>query len=91
MKKAMKIFIFGTVQGVFFRKYIKDSADKVGVKGFVRNKEDGSIEIVVEGNSKEVNDMVELCKQGPPHSQIRRVDFLDEKFQGLSGFKILRF
>jgi len=91
MKKAVKIFIFGTVQGVFFRNFVKETADKLGLNGFVRNKDDGSVEVVIEGDSDKVNEMRELCKQGPPHSQIRRFDFLDEKFQGLEKFKILKF
>jgi len=90
MKKAVKVFIYGTVQGVFFRKFIKDNADKLNVKGFVRNLEDGRLEIWIEGDSKFVNQMIEVCRTGPPHSQIKRLDIVDEKFQDFKEFKILR-
>jgi len=47
--KTIRVFISGNVQGVFFRQFIKDSADKVGVKGYVRNLAGENVEIVAEG------------------------------------------
>jgi acylphosphatase len=91
MKKAVKVYIFGTVQGVFFRTFIKERADKLGVKGYVRNKEDGTVEAWFEGNAKDVDKMVEECKKGPPHSQIKRLDIVDEHLQEMKDFKIIRF
>ena len=90
MKKAVKIIIFGTVQGVFFRTFIKENADKLSIAGFIRNLEDGNLEIWAEGDSKQVNEMIEICRQGPKHAQIKRLDIIDEKFQGIDGFKILK-
>ena len=90
MKKAVKVFISGTVQGVFFRTFIKEKADKLNIKGFVRNLEDGRVEIWIEGDSKAVNEMIEICRQGPPHAQIKRLDIIDEKFQDLKSFKVLK-
>ncbi len=90
MKKSVKLFIHGTVQGVFFRKFIKEQADKLGVAGFARNLEDGRVEVWLEGDSKQVNEMIEICRQGPKHSQIKRLDIVDEKFQGMKEFKILK-
>jgi len=89
--KAVRVYIFGTVQGVFFRKFIKENADKLGLKGYVRNKEDGSVEAWFEGNSKDVDKMVELCKKGPKHAIIKRLDIVDEHVQGRREFKIIRF
>ena len=89
MKKAIRIYITGTVQGVFFRAFIKENAERYNVKGFIRNLEDGRIEIFLEGNSDEVNKMVELCKKGPKHSQIKKIEIKDERFQDFKTFKIL--
>ena len=89
MKKAIRIYITGTVQGVFFRAFIKENAERYNVKGFVRNLEDGRIEIFLEGNPNEVNKIIELCKKGPKHSQIKKVEIKDEKFQDFKTFKIL--
>jgi len=89
MKKAVRLYINGTVQGVFFRAFIKENAERYNVKGFVRNLEDGRLEVFLEGNSEEVNKMVELCKKGPKHSMIRKVEEKPERFQDFKTFKVL--
>lgn len=89
MKKAVRVYIFGTVQEIFFRAFVKENADKIGVKGYVRNKEDGSIEAWFEGNGEQVDEMIELCKKGPEHSIINRLDIIEEKMQDMPDFKIL--
>ena len=89
MKKSLRLYVTGIVQGIFFRKFIKENAERYNVKGFIRNLEDGRIEIFLEGNTNEVNKMIELCKKGPKHSQIRTVDIKPEKFQDFKEFKIL--
>ncbi len=89
MKKAVRMYIDGTVQDVFFRGFVKENAERHNVKGFVRNLEDGRVEIFLEGNSSDVDKVVEICKKGHKHSQIRGVDMRSEKFQDFKGFKIL--
>lgn len=89
MKKSVRIYITGTVQGVFFRAFIKEQAEKLDVKGFVRNLEDGRIEIFAEGDSNKVNKMIEIAKKGPKHAQIRNVEIKNERFQDFKNFKIL--
>jgi len=91
MKKSIRLTITGSVQGVFFRQYLKDHADKHNVRGYARNLEDGRVEIFLEGPIDSVDSMVSICKRGPPHSQIRNVEQKDEKFQDFKEFKILRF
>lgn len=89
MKKAVRLYIQGSVQGIFFRQFVQENAEKNDVKGFVRNLEDGRVEIFIEGDLDNVVKMIELCKKGQKHSQIRNVEEKDEKFQGLKEFKIL--
>jgi len=89
MKKSARLYITGTVQGVFFRAFIKENAERYNVKGFVRNLEDGRIEVFLEGNVDEVNKMIELCKKGPKHSQIKNIEIKPERFQNFKVFKIL--
>ena len=89
MKKSIRLYIHGTVQGVFFRAYIKENAERYNVKGFTRNLTDGRIEVFLEGDTENVNKMVELCKKGPKHSQIKKVEIKPEKFQDLKTFKVL--
>ena len=87
--KTVKIFISGRVQGVFFRGFIEKEAKERKLKGFVRNLDDGRIEIVVEGEDRKVNEMVEKCKEGPRHSEIRSVETEPLSNQGFDSFKVL--
>ena len=45
MKKSIRLYISGIVQGIFFRNFVKENAERYNVKGFVRNLEDGRVEI----------------------------------------------
>jgi len=89
MKKSVRIYITGSVQGVFFRGFIKENAERYNVKGFTRNLEDGRVEVFLEGDSDKVNKMIELCKKGPKHSQIRNIEIKQERFQDFKVFKVL--
>lgn len=91
MKKSVRMYITGTVQGVFFRAFIKENAEKLDVRGFTRNLENGKVEVFAEGDADAVNKLVDLCKKGPRHSQIRNVEIKPEKFQGMRNFKVIRF
>jgi len=91
MKKSVRLSITGSVQGIFFRQFIKDNADKYKVRGYVRNLEDGRVEIFLEGDVDSVDQVISICKRGPQHAQIRNVEQKDERFQDFKEFKILRF
>jgi acylphosphatase len=84
MKK--KILIYGRVQGVFFRKFVKDNALKLGLNGYVRNIDDGSVEAIFEGDEEQINKMVEICKKGSLGSRVDKVLINelkeDEEFEG---------
>src|SRR3989339_79139 len=81
MKKSVRIYITGTVQGIFFRAFIKEQAERLNIKGFTRNLEDGRIEIFIEGDANDVNKMIDLCQKGPKHAQIRNIEIKPEKYQ----------
>ena len=89
MKKSVRLYIDGIVQGVFFRMFVKENAERFNVKGFVRNLEDKRIEAFLEGDSENVNKMIELCKKGPKHSKIKHVEIKPENFQSFRVFKVL--
>ena len=89
MKKSVRLYIDGTVQGIFFRAFIKENAERHNVKGFVRNLEDGRVEAFLEGDVDDVNKMIELCKKGPRHAQIKKVEEKPERFQDFREFKVL--
>ena len=89
MKKSVRIYINGTVQGIFFRAFVKENAERYDVKGFTRNLEDGRIEIFLEGDANNVNTMIEKCKKGPRHAKIKKVEMKLESFQDFKTFKVL--
>lgn len=92
MKKANRVIIQGTVQGVFFRQFVKENADKMGLRGFVRNLSDGNVEIVVEGEGETIERFLGVMRKGPEHSQIRNMIVEEKKWSGdFNEFKILRF
>ena len=90
MLKTFRIYITGTVQGVFFRDYIKEKADSLHVRGYVRNLEDKRVEVVAEGKNENVKVLLEYCKNGSPHSKIKQVDFEEIRHQDFKDFKVIK-
>jgi len=74
--------IKGRVQGVFFRASTRDTAERLGLKGWVRNCPDGSVEAVFEGTVDRVKDAVRWCYKGPPGAHVTKVN---EKWEDYSG------
>ena len=74
--------ISGRVQGVFFRVETKRAADGFGVSGWVRNRRDGTVEALIEGDRDRVEALLEWCKEGPPHAQVSDVNVDWEAYAG---------
>jgi acylphosphatase len=92
MKKAIRMIMQGTVQGVFFRQFVKENADKLNIRGFVRNLTSGDVEIIAEGEGEAVERFQRFIAKGPPHSHIRNLQTEERKWSGeFDSFKILRF
>jgi acylphosphatase len=91
MKKSLKFSISGSIQPVFYNRFIKDNADRLGVKGFVRDLKNGKAEIFIEGSTEAIEKMAPICRRGPQHSLIREIQEKEEKFQDFKDFKILNF
>lgn len=73
------VFISGTVQGVGYRQFVKNNARKLGLTGWVRNSEDGGVEVVLQSASpkgqKNIEQMIELCKKGPFLAEVKQIGF----------------
>ena len=80
--KRVHIVISGYVQGVCFRYFTKIKARKLGLKGFVRNVQNGDVEVVAEGNEKEINEMIDFCRKGPVLSCVANLKLEYEEFKG---------
>ncbi|MBA3017590.1 MAG: acylphosphatase [Proteobacteria bacterium] len=74
--------IIGRVQGVFFRMETKRAADSYKVLGWVKNRRDGTVEAVFEGNEENVNSILEWCKKGPRLADVKKVDVELEDYTG---------
>ena len=79
------VIVIGRVHGVFFRMETKRAADGAGVYGWVRNKRDGTVEALFEGDEGSVSAVVEWCKKGPPLSIVNSVDIKWEDYTGEYG------
>ncbi|WP_456403099.1 acylphosphatase [Persephonella sp.] len=85
----LHIVFAGTVQGVGFRYFVKNKAEKFGVKGFVRNLPDGTVEVMAEGDEEILRRFMEEIENGPPLAEVTglRYEFID-KDGGFSSFEI---
>lgn len=89
--KRAHLLIKGRVQGVFFRSSMKEMADLYHVKGWVKNTFSGDVEAVVEGRDRDVDDLIEWCRQGPPAAAVDRVEISWQEPKGdFKAFSIKR-
>ncbi len=74
---ARRLVVRGRVQGVGYRNYIEYKANQLGVKGWVRNRLDGSVEAVVQGDLAAVAEIIECAKRGPRAAEVASVEIGD--------------
>lgn len=74
MIRQARIVVKGIVQGVFYRYSTKQAADALGLTGIVRNRPDGSVEVVAEGEEMDVGRLIEWCRQGPRGAFVEHAD-----------------
>jgi acylphosphatase len=82
------IRISGRVQGVFFRASARGEANRLGLQGFVRNEEDGSVYAEAEGERERLDEFLEWCRQGPPHAHVDAVKAVTGDVKGFRGFHV---
>jgi len=83
-----RIVARGNVQGVFFRDTTRRRAESLGVAGSATNRDDGAVEVVVEGEPDAVESMVRFVREGPGRADVSDVDVTEEEPEGLSGFDV---
>jgi len=71
---ARRIRVRGRVQGVFYRGWAIEAACDLGLRGWVRNRRDGSVEMLVDGNEETVGLMIERARRGPSAARVDRLD-----------------
>jgi acylphosphatase len=78
----------GVVQGVGYRYSLATRADRLGVRGWVRNRIDGSVEAALEGERDAVESLVRWCGHGPRGAVIEHVEVTEEQPEGLQSFSV---
>lgn len=88
--KQLQLFVRGRVQGVYFRASAQREARRLGLSGWVRNRSDGAVEILAEGEEIAIRELYGWAQKGPSAA---RVDRVDTRWRGFSGdfpdFRIL--
>lgn len=90
-QKTARVRILGRVQGVSFRVWTRDKAEKLGLTGWVKNEPDGSVAALISGSGDAVMEMLESLRKGPPMASVTEVmtQFVDMPGE-LQGFRITR-
>ncbi len=73
MTVTRRLVITGLVQGVWYRESMRQAAEGLDVTGWVRNRRDGSVEAVVQGQAARVEALIDWCRQGPPQARVKDV------------------
>jgi acylphosphatase len=87
--KCLRVRIEGRVQGVGFRYWAAEEADRRNLRGWVRNRRDGSVEAEFAGPAAEVDAMVEACRRGPRAARVRGLIAAEVADEGEPGFRQL--
>jgi acylphosphatase len=84
-RKRARVLISGRVQGVAFRYYTRDEGNRLGLWGWVRNLDDGRVELLAEGEEPSVDALIAWCHEGPPAARVDGVDVSLEEPLGETG------
>ena len=81
-KTRARVVVSGLVQGVFFRYNTCDQAERLKVTGWAKNRWDGKVEALLEGEKGDVEKLIAWCHQGPPGAQVDKVEVKWEEYKG---------
>jgi len=86
-RKHVNIRVRGLVQGVFFRSSTRKKAKELGLTGFARNEDDGSVYIEAEGDAERLSDLIAWLHHGSGEAEVSNVDVSDGDVQGFEDFE----
>ncbi len=76
------VIIHGRVQGVGFRAFTQAQATKLSLRGYVLNRDDGTVEAVIEGPSDRVQRLLQILRRGPESARVDKLDIVQQPFRG---------
>jgi len=88
--KEVYLKIFGRVQGVFYRQWAKDIAQSLNLFGYAKNLDDGTVEILIQGQEDKLNEFLQKAKIGPEYARVEDIKFeFRQPKEKFNDFKIL--
>ena len=87
---TIHLLVKGKVQGVFYRKWAKATADANGITGWVRNTDDGNVEITATGSEEGLQTFINLCYDGPARASVTTIQVTTITSQHFKTFEIRR-
>lgn len=81
-------YVSGKVQGVFFRQSTETEATRLDLDGWVRNLDDGRVEVLVEGEEEAVRELAAWLETGPKKAKVTAVELQEHPLQGIAGFVV---
>lgn len=75
--KRISVNVKGVVQGVYFRAFTKESADEIGLSGWTKNLDDGSVQIEAQGNDSQLKNFLQMVRKGPKFSVVQSISVND--------------
>ncbi|MBX2805779.1 MAG: acylphosphatase [Hyphomicrobiales bacterium] len=88
--RTVHIRIEGRVQGVGYRAWTQSAALDLGLAGWVRNRRDGAVEAVIQGEPDKVAEMLRKCRTGPLGASVTRVEIIGEGVGAFDRFEVRR-
>ena len=85
---SVHVRVSGRVQGVYYRAYTRDRAKSLGINGWVRNSPGGGVEAVLEGERRQVGEMLKAMKSGPSGSVVLGMELSEIEAKGYNDFEI---
>ena len=82
-----RLVIHGRVQGVFYRGWTVETARALGLNGWVRNRRDGTVEMLIAGDDEAVAAMIARCREGPPAARVERIEVEESDEAAPAGFE----
>ena len=87
--KSVHLIVSGKVQGVFFRSNTGRKAAELGLAGYARNLEDGTVEVAVEGDEGKVQELIEFIRKNPGYSKVENIRITHKEPENFKSFEII--